>query len=667
MSKIKKCITMLLALAVVLSVVQIPAFAETKTWYLSKELNGGNWTSDPSASDCFNNPFNCWYSGNTYTDKSGASWWTGGDVTTLGGSPTKVWMDLYARGTTQTLPKGSQFIVECFIKGINGGEYVFGLNADQVSTKDEPNTTFTAQGHNRNSSGTMAKPGEAVAKYGLYDRATGALVGRKVKDGKDVLMANKESSNHLNATLTEAGGTTEAASPNDGDWHFYKIYCDGSKYTDELAADVTVTIDGKVYNPYKLQMNGGNNWTGVFFMNKSTGAANTKFAQFREVKVYTTDAFKVPTSNDLSYYGKNTYYKDNGTLHRWIWNDDGSYKNIINGWYNTDPYRPGNNASFWTGNGTTMLGDQQTKAWKYFEKGAKIDKNTSFIVECEMRGYGGGEYVMGLTSDNVKAGDTTYNSVSSLGTNLTGALIGRGSDNKLKVNTDSDVGLNKSLFTLTGDEVTAPADVTDVSNNTTGWHKYKIYCDASKYPNNLYMDVTVTDVTDSENPIVYKKTERVGTATDGSWNGIFFMNNSKGSANEKLAEFKSIKVYVPDKFIVPNDLSGSITLKSGDSAVGETVTAGTSVKAEADIINTAAKTGKAYLILAEYNSDDRVTAVKVKEIGLNNSETQTGSTEDIALSGIPGGYVRAFLWTDKFQPICRADKADITAAETVTE
>ena len=667
MSKIKKCITMLLALAVVLSVVQIPAFAETKTWYLSKELNGGNWTSDPNASDCFKNPLYCWYSGNTYTGEPGASWWTGGGVTTLGGSPTKVWMDLYAQNATKTLPKGSQFIVECFIKGINGGEYVFGLNADQVSTKDEPNKTFTAQGHNRNSSGTMAKPGEAVAKYGLYDRATGALVGRKVKDGKDVLMANTESSNNLNTTLTEAGGTTEAASLNDGDWHFYKIYCDGSKYTEELAADVTVTIDGKVYNPYKLQMNGGNNWTGVFFMNKSTGATNTKLAQFRDVKVYTTDAFTVPTSNDLSYYENNTYYKDNGTLHQWIWNDDGSYKNIINGWYNTGKYSEGSTSSFWTGNNTTMLGDQQTKAWKYFEKGAKIDKNTSFIVECEMRGYGGGEYVMGLTSDNVKAGGTTYNSVSSLGTNLPGALIGRGSDNKLKVNTDSDVGLNKSLFTLTGDEVTAPADVTNVSDNKTGWHKYKIYCDASKYPNNLYMDVTVTDVTDSENPIVYKKTERVGTATDGSWNGIFFMNNSTGSANEKLAEFKSIKVYVPDKFIAPNTFSGSAAIKSGDSAVGDNVAAGTSVKAEADIINTAAKTGKAYLILAEYNSDDRVPAVKVKEIGLNNSETQTGSTEDIALSGIPGGYVRAFLWTDKFQPICRADKADITAAETVTE
>lgn len=663
MSKIKKCITMLLALAVVLSVVQIPAFAETKTWYLSKELNGGNWTSDPNASDCFKNPFNCWYSGNTYTGEPGASWWTGGGVTTLGGSPTKVWMDLYAQNATKTLPKGSKFIVECFIKGINGGEYVFGLNADQVSTKDEPNKTFTAQGHNRNSSGTMAKPGEAVAKYGLYDRATGALVGRKVKDGKDVLMANTESSNHLNTTLTEAGGTTEAASPNDGDWHFYKIYCDGSKYTDELAADVTVTIDGKVYNPYKLQMNGGNNWTGVFFMNKSAGATNTKLAQFRDVKVYTTDAFKVPTSNDLSYYGYNTYYKDNGTLHQWIWNDDGSYRNLINGWYSTAKYRPGDNASFWTGNNTTMLGDQQTKAWKYFEKGAKIDKNTSFIVECEMRGYGGGEYVMGLTSDNVKAGNTTYNSVSSLGTNLPGALIGRGSDNKLKVNTDSDVGLNKSLFTLTGEEVTAPDDVTDVSGNQTGWHKYKIYCDASKYPNNLYMDVTVTDVTNSENPIVYQKTERVGTDTDGSWNGIFFMNNSTGSTNAKLAEFKSIKVYVPDKFIVPNDLSGSITLKSGDSAVGETVTAGTSVTASADIINTTGKTENVYLILAEYGAEGNLVQVEVKAVtATSNTEDITDATTAITVSEV-GGSVKAFLWTDKFNALNRADTATITAAE----
>lgn len=682
MGRIKKCIVMLLTWAVVLSVVQIPAFAADTIYLKQTNLGKNQWTNDEQN----NNGLNCWFSSEAQPN-GGASWWTGGDRTMLGGQKTKVW-----KSFASNIAKGSKFIVECAIKGTNGGEYVLGLTADKVKTVEDGDTLFEYPVRSLDND-----------KKGLCEKVPGALVGREVKDGKDVLKANTESHNFLNAPLTEAGGTTEAASPNDGDWHFYKIYCDGSKYADVegvLAADVTVTIDGKVYNTNKIQMNEATAWKGIFFMNNTKDtkeetdeegnpktvitSTKTKLAEFKMVKVYTPEKdanFNPPTSNTLDKSDGNTYYKNNGQLHQWIWNNDGSYNNILNCWYNTSGYSknedgtvksgPGaGNASFWTGNNTTMLGGQKTKVWKYFEKGAKIDKNTSFIVECEMRGFGGGEYVMGLTSDNVRAGDTTYNSVSSLGENLTGALIGREvKDGKdvLKVNTDSNVGLNKDLFDTNGVEANAPADVTDYTDNTKGWHKYKIYCDASKYPDNLYMDVTVTDVTDPNNTIVYQKNERVGTNTDGSWNGIFFMNNSTNATNTKLAEFKSIKVYVPDKFIAPNTFSGSAAIKSGDSAVGDNVAAGTSVKAEADIINTAAKTGKAYLILAEYNSDDRVTAVKVKEIGLNNSETQTGSTEDIALSGIPGGYVRAFLWTDKFQPICRADKADITAAETVTE
>ena len=366
----------------------------------------------------------------------------------------------------------------------------------------------------------------------------------------------------------------------------------------------------------------------------------------------------------------NTYYM-NTQFGQWTWNGDGSNTNVFYCYYSTAGYEKDSSgnivrnadgtvkagpgvgaASFWTGNNTTMLGGQQSKVWRYFDKSAKIDKNTSFIVECEMRGYGGAEYVMGLTSDNADVKNIK----------LTGALIGRektDSKDVLKVNTDSDVGLNKDLFDTNGNTVNAPADVTDYTDNTTGWHKYKIYCDASKYPDNLYMDVTVTDVTDSEKPIVYQKTERVGTDTDGSWNGIFFMNNSTNAINTKLAEFKSIKVYVPDKFAAPSPFSGNVTLKSGDSTVGETVKTGTTnVTAEANIINTADKKGNVYLILAEYNSDDRVTAVRVKGITLNN-ETQNYSTEAITLSGTPGGYVRAFLWTDEFHPICQADKADI--------
>ena len=671
MCRIKKCIMMFLALAVVLSVVQIPAFAADTIYLKQTNLGKNQWTNDEQN----NNGLNCWFSSEAQPN-GGASWWTGGDRTMLGGQKTKVW-----KSFASNIAKGSKFIVECAIKGTNGGEYVLGLTADKVKTVEDGDTLFEYPVRSLDND-----------KKGLCEKVPGALVGREVKDGKDVLKANTESHNFLNAPLTEAGGTTEAASPNDGDWHFYKIYCDGSKYADVegvLAADVTVTIDGKVYNTNKIQMNEATAWKGIFFMNNTKDtkeetdeegnpktvitSTKTKLAEFKMVKVYTPEKdanFNPPTSNTLDISDGNTYYKDNGQLHQWIWNNDGSYNNIINCWYNTSGYNrdssgnitsgPGvGGASFWTGNNTTMLGGQQTKVWKYFEKGAKIDKNTSFIVECEMRGYGGAEYVMGLTSDNVKAGDTTYNSVSSLGTNLTGALIGRGSDNKLKVNADSNAGLNKNLLALNGDEVNTPDDVTDYTDNATGWHKYKIYCDASKYTDSLYMDVTVTDVTNPENPIVYQKTERVGTDTDGSWNGIFFMNNSTDATNEKLAEFKSIKVYVPEKFIAPNTFSGSVTIKAGDSAVGDTVGTGTSVKAEADITNTAGKTGKVYLILAEYNSDDRVTAVKVKEITLDNSETQTDSTEDITLSGTPGGYVRAFLWTDEFHPICQADKANI--------
>ncbi len=671
MSRIKKCIMMFLALAVVLSVVQIPAFAADTIYLKLTNLGKNQWTNDEQK----NNGLNCWFSSEAQPN-GGASWWTGGDRTMLGGQQTKVW-----KSFDKDIAKGSKFIVECAIKGTNGGEYVLGLTADKVKTVEEDDTLFEYPVRSLDND-----------KKGLCERVPGALVGREVKDGKDVLKANTESHNFLNAPLTEAGGTTEAASPNDGDWHFYKIYCDGSKYVNEtgmLAADVTVTIDGKVYNTNKIQMNEATAWKGIFFMNNTKDtkeetdeegnpktvitSTKTKLAEFKMVRVYTPEKdanFNPPTSNTLDKSDGNTYYKNNGQLHQWIWNNDGSYNNILNCWYNTSGYSknedgtvksgPGaGDASFWTGNNTTMLGGQKTKVWKYFEKGAKIDKNTSFIVECEMRGFGGGEYVMGLTSDNVKAGDTTYNSVSSLGENLTGALIGRGSDNKLKVNTDSSTGLNKDLLDMNGAAVMAPEDVTDYTDNTTGWHKYKIYCDASKYSNSLYMDVTVTDVTDSKNPIVYKMTEKVGADTDGSWNGIFFMNNSTKATNTKLAEFKSIKVYVPEKFIAPNTFSGNVTLKSGDLAVGETVKTGTTnVTAEANIINTAAKTGKVYLILAEYNSDDRVTAVKVKEITLNN-ETQNYSTEAITLSGTPGGYVRAFLWTDEFHPICQADKADI--------
>lgn len=687
MSRIKKCIVMLLTWAVVLSVVQIPAFAADTIYLKQTNLGKNQWTNDEQN----NNGLNCWFSSEAQPN-GGASWWTGGDRTMLGGQKTKVW-----KSFASNIAKGSKFIVECAIKGTNGGEYVLGLTADKVKTVEDGDALFEYPARSLDND-----------KKGLCERVPGALVGREVKDGKDVLKVNTESHNFLNAPLTEAGGTTEAASPNDGDWHFYKIYCDGSKYVNEtgmLSADVTVTIDGKVYNTNKIQMNEATAWKGIFFMNNTKDtkeetdeegnpktvitSTKTKLAEFKMVKVYTPEKevdFNPPTSNTLDKSDGNTYYKNNGQLHQWIWNNDGSYNNILNCWYNTSGYSkdargnivknedgtvksgPGTgSASFWTGNNTTMLGGQKTKVWKYFEKGAKIDKNTSFIVECEMRGFGGGEYVMGLTSDNVRAGDTTYNSVSSLGENLTGALIGKSSDNKLKVNAESDVGLNKNLLDLNGNDVSAPLDVTDYTDTTNGWHKYKIYCDASKYPNSLYMDVTVTDVTDPENPILYQKTEKVGTDTNGSWNGIFFMNNSVNATNTKLAEFKSIKVYVPDKFIAPNTFSGSVTIKSNDSAVGETVTAGTNVTAEADIINTAGNKGKVYLILAEYNSDDRVTAVKVKEITLDNNETPTSSTEAITLNGTSGGYVRAFLWTDEFHPICGADEADITADATVAE
>ena len=656
MSRIKKCIMMFLALAVVLSVVQIPAFADGdgNKYYMNTQFERWSW-NDGS----YKNILNCWYNTDVYKkDESGnitsgpgvggASFWTGNNTTMLGGQQSKVWRYF---DNSAKIDKKTSFIVECEMRGYGGAEYVMGLTSDNADVKNI--------------------------------NLTGALIGREKTDSKNVLKVNTDSDVGLNKDLIDTNGNTVNApadvtdyTNNTTGWHKYKIYCDASKHPDNLYMDVTVTDVTDPNNTIVYQKtervgtDTDGSWNGIFFMNNSTNAINKKLAEFKSIKVYTPDNFTIPDSNTLSKKENfGTMYKDDN-FERWSWND-GSYKNILNCWYNTDVYKkdesgnitsgPGvGGASFWTGNNTTMLGGQQSKVWRYFDNSAKIDKKTSFIVECEMRGYGGAEYVMGLTSDNADVKNI----------NLTGALIGRektDSKNVLKVNTDSDVGLNKDLIDTNGNTVNAPADVTDYTNNTTGWHKYKIYCDASKHPDNLYMDVTVTDVTDPNNTIVYQKTERVGTDTDGSWNGIFFMNNSTNAINKKLAEFKSIKVYVPDRFAAPNTFSGSVTIKAGDSAVGDTVTAGTSVKAEADITNTAAKTGKAYLILAEYNSDDRVTAVKVKEVELNNSETQTVPTEAITLSGTPGGYVRAFLWTDEFRPICQADKANITAAQTVTE
>ena len=85
MSRIKKCIVMLLTWAVVLSVVQIPAFAADTIYLKQTNLGKNQWTNDEQN----NNGLNCWFSSEAQPN-GGASWWTGGDRTMLGGQKTKV-------------------------------------------------------------------------------------------------------------------------------------------------------------------------------------------------------------------------------------------------------------------------------------------------------------------------------------------------------------------------------------------------------------------------------------------------------------------------------------------------------------------------------------------------------------------------------------------------
>ncbi|MGN0179035.1 MAG: hypothetical protein ACI4DY_06285 [Monoglobaceae bacterium] len=334
----------------------------------------------------------------------------------------------------------------------------------------------------------------------------------------------------------------------------------------------------------------------------------------------------------------------------------------------------------------TTLGGNQAKVWLKFDNAQTIPKDQSFIVECNIRGYKGGEYIMGMIADklyseydpNNESYNLTYTDPAAMNARFTGALFGRGSDNILKVNTNSAAFFSGRLKDSNGSDVYAPNDTTDKTfrewsegtenaepDGTNGWHKYKIYCDASKHTDSLYMDVTITDVTDSANPIVYQTIKNVGSSTtDGNWTGIFFMNNSTNAKNTKFVEFSHLKVYAPETFAVPT-FSSSVELKdSSDATVGDTVAVGTAVKANMTVTNTVGVQGNAYLILAEYDSTGTLVNVKVNSsYDLTQATTETKiATDPITLSNA-GGTVKAFLWTDKLRALNKADTATITAAE----
>ena len=337
---------------------------------------------------------------------------------------------------------------------------------------------------------------------------------------------------------------------------------------------------------------------------------------------------------------------------------------------------------FWAGNGTTMLGGNQVKVWLKFDNSQTIPKNQSFIVECEIRGFNsagdskGPEYIMGMITDNIVVEDydhtvtKTFATPKDMEVRYTGALFGRrASDNCLMAATQSVPYFTDHLLDSNGGWAYAPADSTtgkseEWARGTDGWHKYKIYCDASKYTDNLYMDVTVTDVTDSTHPIVYQTVEKVGSSASGSWTGIFFMNNSTDAMNTKLVEFNNLRVYAPETFAVPT-FSSSVELKdSSDATVGDTVAVGTTVTANMTVTNTVGVQGNAYLILAEYDSTGTLVNVKVNDsFDLATATTEKKiATDPITLSNA-GGTVKAFLWTDKLRALNKADTATIAAAE----
>ena len=493
-----------------------------------------------------------------------------------------------------------------------------------------------------------------------YKYTIAADVGGKLRYSSD----NNAALNQTVADGDEKEVTLPRNSETDTSWHKVKIMLDsvsqetgafnatyeidGVSYSKRIAeeSDKTCTNLGNTARTYTDKTSG--TYTGLYF--GVAGKGNT--VEFDNLKV--TSRVK---EGALDSKTGNKVYLDN-PLGQWAFNNvkDGD---IFNAWCNTN--KPGHTstnketgvvthdgpgeggASMWTGNDTLMLGGQQTKVIKYFDGGAAIPGDKSFIVECEIKQEGGGLFALGLIGDKVKALDNniyTYAGNKGLGLKLTGMLVGRGSGQGLGAALNNATGISKAYMDAKGEnKVMIPDDDTE-------WHHYKLYVDANE-TNTLLHTVTL-EIDDK----LYGSLDSVGTNTDGKWTGVFFANNATGARNTKLAEFKNIKVYEPEIFNIPTEDTFKGTLKF--DVDGQEISAKTPVNVKALVTNTAGVTENPYLVAAEYDKNGMLKKIEVKELEL--SEFESGATEKKYELAVPdtsekGGKIGAFLWTKDLQPI----------------
>ena len=496
-----------------------------------------------------------------------------------------------------------------------------------------------------------------------YKYTIAADVGGKLKYSSD-------NSTTLNQTVADDENTPVELPRNsetDTNWHKVKITLD-SVSQETGAFNATYKIDDKTYSKRiteeseeseesdKICTNLGNTarnkdvanagaYTGLYF--GVAGQGNT--VEFDNVKV--TSMVK---EGALDSEGNKVYLND--PLGRW------SFANVkegemVNAWQNTNlpghihengtPDGPGQaSASMWTGNDTLMLGGQQSKVIKYFDGGAAIPGDKSFVVECDIKQTGGGLFALGLIGDKVKASDNniyTYAGVSGLQAKLTGMLVGRGGGQGLGAarNNATGIGANDAYMDADNKKVMIP-------DTDTGWHRYKLYVDATP-TNNLLGKVTLE--IDGE---LQGSLDSVGTDTDGKWTGVFFANNATGDGarNSKFAEFKNIKVYEPEIFNIPTENTFKGILKF--DVDGQEISAKTPVNVKALVTNTAGVTENPYLVAAEYDKNGMLKKIEVKELELSEFESEAKEKKyELAVpdTSEKGGKIGAFLWTKDLQPI----------------
>lgn len=481
-----------------------------------------------------------------------------------------------------------------------------------------------------------------------YKYTIAADVGGKLKYSSD---NNAE----LNQTVTDGENpvTLPRNSETDTKWHKVKITLD-SVSQETGAFNATYEIDGTKYSTIctnlgntarnKVVSNAGA-YTGLYF--GVAGKGNT--VEFDNVRVTS----KVKEGALDSKTGDKVYLND--ALGRWAFTNvkDGD---IFYAWCNTNlpnsTDKDGNKlsgpgeggASMWTGNDTLMLGGQQSKVIKYFNGGAAIPGDKSFVVECEIRQEGGGQFALGLIGDKVKASDNniyTYAGVNGLGLKLTGMLVGRGGGQGLGAarNNATGIGANDAYMDADNKKVMIP-------DTDTGWHRYKLYVDANETNKLLH---TVTLEIDGE---LKGSLDSVGTDTDGKWTGVFFANNATGATNTKLAEFKNIKVYEPEIFSIPTEDTFKGILKF--DVDGQEISAKTPVNVKALVTNTAGVTENPYLVAAEYDKNGMLKKIEVKELELSEFESEAKEKKyELAVpdTSEKGGKIGAFLWTKDLQPI----------------